>query len=400
MESRPGKEAKVEMEARLKALETTATDDAPPASAVNRSESTGGSNNNDDDDDDEPPPEIFDWSPFVYRAMFPYNKISKADVDTAELVARISVNSFRAQIIGGRLFVKDIRALEFARDYAPSWKITLLETMRRRRDLPDIDAVFNEGDYPIVLLPNDGAHAQRLYGREGMSNGQKPPPLFSPTTNVHMTRDVPFPDFSFSPPGVKGADRLSTTRWSVAHGRLLEAGAKIPFEDKIPLAAFTGNTQAEPRQRLAEVARSNPDSVFVNQVFKKSPTGERSCVQLGLADKGGLQADKCALSFEEMCRYRYLVNVGSNGYANKLKSLFLCGSVVINVESSAPNKEFFEHQLLPGVHYVSVRDSSDVPGWFERWRKIRAGRNPSPPRARGAWQPLTPTPCTITSRRR
>ena len=114
VESRPGKEAKVKMEARLKALETTATDDAPPASAVNRSESTGGSNNNDDDDDDEPPPEIFDWSPFVYRAMFPYNKISKADVDTAELVAGISVNSFRAQIIGGRLFVKDIRALEFA----------------------------------------------------------------------------------------------------------------------------------------------------------------------------------------------------------------------------------------------------------------------------------------------
>ena len=132
--------------------------------------------------------------------MFPYNKISKADVDTAELVAGISVNSFRAQIIGGRLFVKDIRALEFARDYAPSWKITLLETMRRRRDLPDIDAVFNEGDYPIVLLPNDGAHAQRLYGREGMSNGQKPPPLFSPTTNVATTRDLPFPDFSFSPP--------------------------------------------------------------------------------------------------------------------------------------------------------------------------------------------------------
>ena len=201
VESRPGKEAKVEMEARLEALETTATDDAPPAPAVNRSKSTGGSN---DDDDDEPPPEIFDWSPFVYRAMFPYNKISKADVDTAELVARGSVNSFRAQIIGGRLFVKDIRALEFARDYAPSWKITLLETMRRRRDLPDIDAVFNEGDYPIVLLPNDGAHAQRLYGREGMSNGQKPPPLFSPTTNVHMTRDVPFPDFSFSPPRREG----------------------------------------------------------------------------------------------------------------------------------------------------------------------------------------------------
>ena len=120
-------------------------------------------------------------------------------------------------------------------------------------------------------------------------------------------------------------------------------------------------TAAMMAEQPAEVARANPDTVFVNQVFKKSPTGERSCVDLGLADKGGLQEDKCALSFEEMCGYRYLVNVGSNGYANKLKSLFLCGSVVINVESSAPNKEFFEHQLLPGVHYVSVREATDVP---------------------------------------
>jgi protein glucosyltransferase len=96
----------------------------------------------------------------------------------------------------------------------------------------------------------------------------------------------------------------------------MAAGAAIPFEKKLPLAAFTGNTQAEPRQRLALVAKSNPDVLFVNQVYKKSDTGGKSCVDLGLADKGGLQEDKCALSFEEMCGYRYLVNVGSNGYAN------------------------------------------------------------------------------------
>ena len=82
---------------------------------------------------------------------------------------RESVNAFRGQIIGGRLFIKDIRSLQFARDYAPSWKITLLETMRRHRDLPDVDIVFNEGDYPIVQIPKDGAHQQRLYGRG--SNG-------------------------------------------------------------------------------------------------------------------------------------------------------------------------------------------------------------------------------------
>ena len=73
-------------------------------------------------------------------------------------------------------------------------------------------------------------------------------------------------------------------------------------------------------------------------------------MDLGLADKGGLQEDKCALSFEEMCGYRYLVNVGSNGYANKLKSLFLCGSVVIHVKQ--PWNEFFMPLLVDGKRHV------------------------------------------------
>lgn len=146
------------------------------------------------------------------------------------------MNAFRGQIRGGRLFVRDIRALRFARVDAPSWKITLLETMRRHPDLPDVDVVFNEGDYPIVQIPKDGAHQQRLYGRG--TNRMRPPPVFSPTQSEH-TYDIPFPDFSFSPPGKQGKDRLHTQRWEVAHKRVAEAGRGIPFEKKIPLAAFT-----------------------------------------------------------------------------------------------------------------------------------------------------------------
>lgn len=59
-------------------------------------------------------------------------------------------------------------------------------------------------------------------------------------------------------------------------------------------------------------------------------------------------------------RYRYLVNVGSNGYANKLKYLFLCGSVVIHVHDGSPNHEFFESQLLPGMHYYPVSRVEEV----------------------------------------
>ena len=44
---------------------------------------------------------------------------------------------------------------------------------------------------------------------------------------------------------------------------------------------------------------------------------------------------RCGLSFEEVCRYKYMLNVGSNGYANKLKYLFLTGSVVIWVKKDS-----------------------------------------------------------------
>jgi hypothetical protein len=54
------------------------------------------------------------------------------------------------------------------------------------------------------------------------------------------------------------------------------------------------------------------------------------------------------------------VNVGSNGYANKLKYLFLCGSVVIHVHDGSPNHEFFESQLLPGMHYYAVSRVEEV----------------------------------------
>jgi protein glucosyltransferase len=55
------------------------------------------------------------------------------------------------------------------------------------------------------------------------------------------------------------------------------------------------------------------------QIFKKSPAGALSCIKEGLAHTGGHQKDKCGLDFDELCRFKYLVNVGSNGYANKLK---------------------------------------------------------------------------------
>ena len=116
-------------------------------------------------------------------------------------------------------------------------------------------------------------------------------------------------------------------------------------------------------------AEQHPELLFVNEVYiKESPP---SCFAINEPNvtRGGVLVKRCGLSFEELCRYKYLLNVGSNGYANKLKYLFLTGSVVIWVKRDSLNYEFFEHQFVPGVHYVSVEAVEEVP---DRIRRLQA----------------------------
>jgi hypothetical protein len=61
---------------------------------------------------------------------------------------------WRRQVIGGRLYVTDIRALWFARQFTASAKLTLLAVLRNfKGEIPDLDIVVNQGDYPVVLMP-------------------------------------------------------------------------------------------------------------------------------------------------------------------------------------------------------------------------------------------------------
>jgi hypothetical protein len=54
-------------------------------------------------DVDDPP---FDWTNIVDDALAKFPTIALVDVDSAEVSVRVSVNSFRAQIVAGRLFIK------------------------------------------------------------------------------------------------------------------------------------------------------------------------------------------------------------------------------------------------------------------------------------------------------
>jgi hypothetical protein len=195
---------------------------------------------------------------------------------------------------------------------------------------------------------------------------QLPPPLFSSTVNrAHF--DLAWPDFSFYMP--RKPHKLRTPPWRQLHPQMLEQSARVRWEDKVPLAVHTGNVGSPYRKRLAKQAAISPNEILVNELF----IGDHgrinaTCASLGRQRLGGFHQHKCYMTFEEQCSYKYLLNSASIGYANKFKYLLLCGSVVIYVRDGMRHKEFYEYGLLPGVHYVSVADATQVPAMV-RWLK-------------------------------
>ena len=320
-----------------------------------------------------PPPtsstrQLWYWTDLVMDSLRPFQQLSggitREGLRLAEQKCKTSTYCHRAQVIGGRLYVTDLRAIFFDRNYAMARVLPLLETLKRW-PVPDFDAVFQGTDYPLGELPRDPAHMERMYGP-----GKGIPPMFSPTaTTVHL--DIPWPDFAFWPPrGRNGVPHpLRTPRWEYAHGELLAKGRKIPWEQKIDRAVFTGNMMGTLRQEMYALAEANPSVMFVNEVFIKAKSYS-SCFEMGFkeATQGGVLSKKCGLAFEDLCRYKYLINLGSNGYANKLRFLFLCGSTVLWVRKGSLNHEFFERQFLPGVHYAPVDTVEDLPAAIHRLR--------------------------------
>eukprot|EP00959_Pyramimonas_sp_CCMP1952_P399105 8362868-Pyramimonas_sp.AAC.1 len=67
----------------------------------------------------------------------------------------------------------------------------------KRHKLPDLEAVFNQGDYPVTPSPRNPEHMTYLY------KNIRPPPVFSPTGS-RTSYDIPWPDFRCPPMESRG----------------------------------------------------------------------------------------------------------------------------------------------------------------------------------------------------
>ena len=307
----------------------------------------------------------WDWRSIVDDFLRPWPSIGRAQLDAA--VASCNGSAMycqRFQVHNGKLFVTDYAAIFFDRHYAPARVMPLLDTLRRHPDLPNLDIVVAGNDEPRVHnMPGDERLWRRMCDRHCAASAT-PPALFSSTTN-RATFDLPWLDFAWFFP--RRPHKLRTPPWSVLHPQLFAAGGRVAWHSKVELAMHTGNVGSWHRKRLAAVAQRSPDTVLVNELFIGDHSKIHStCEQLGLHRQGGYQQHKCYMTFEDQCRYKYLLNSASIGYANKFKSLLLCGSVVLYVRDGMRHKEFYEYGLLSGVHYVTVDTAEDVPAMV-RW---------------------------------
>ena len=286
--------------------------------------------------------------------------------------------SWRAQIVDGKMYLEDIAAVRPQRTTVMCTKLTLLETLATYPgQIPDVDLVFSQWDNPVV-----SRHRERTRGKgeSFWSSGDDrwinlgPPPVFSPSTGRDWL-DLPFPDFTFNYPS---KSRYGTDNWDKASRKIL-AAARMPhnaWENKISRAMFSGNCNqpaTSPRPRLLKVAEAHPDLVFVNKIVAGSEESKRSCVNDVFREEDALKfntrgvlVDRCSFKMEDVCRYKYLINVSPGGsYAGRLKYLFLCGSVVLHVKYAGNVREFYEHGLEPEVHFVSVDNVEDIPAAVE-----------------------------------
>ena len=163
------------------------------------------------------------WTDLVMDSLRPFERlnggITQRGLRLAEQKCKISTWCHRAQVIDGRLYITDLRAIFFDRHYAMARVMPLLLTMKRWK-VPDLDAVFSGTDYPIMEIPRDAAHMQRMYA----ARQPTPTPCISTTTTNPNTNT----STSTSTPSLTDACTRSHTHYLLFATRQVRPRPALP----------------------------------------------------------------------------------------------------------------------------------------------------------------------------
>lgn len=201
--------------------------------------------------------------------------------------------------------------------------------LRLIQNLPNMDLVINVRDYPQV-------------GKYFRVEQQFPVLSFS--KDVSNYADIIYPAWTFWSGG-PALDLYPTGigRWDLMRESLLRRQSKTPWNQKKKVAFFRGSRTSSKRDPIVLLSRSRPD--LVDAKYTKNQAWKSKDDTLG-------EDPAPTVSFEDHCQYKYLFNAQGVAASFRLKHLFLCQSLVLNVNSNWI--EFFYPPLKPWFHYIPV----------------------------------------------
>ncbi|KAG8462603.1 hypothetical protein KFE25_010428 [Diacronema lutheri] len=313
---------------------------------------------------------VFNWDELVEWRLAPWDRhwqdarVRRLDLDDLEELCELGTGLIfctRIQIVNRRLFFKDVRALELDRDYAVSRIAPFIDLIRQDPAMPDLDLFLALNDQPSVPHAFRGA-------RGALADVGRPPPMFG-ATMAPRRADIPWPDYSFWLP--TRPHKTRTPPWDAIRQQVYDAGRASPWAGRSDLAFFAGDTRHPVRKEMLDVARQPEHAELFAIRTVWIHRAAKTCAEAPELDDGGpgIREPGCRYAPPDYCRYKYILNLGSGGsYANKFKYSLLCRSLLIHVSRGNSNLEFWQSQLVPGVHFMQVPTAQDVPALLRRLR--------------------------------
>ena len=280
--------------------------------------------------------------PAVYLTHWRAKGITQLDVDQAEYWVRNMskwevAGAWRARVVNGTLWV---RMLSMQPHWAERTSVLRLLHMAVKRGAARGEPL---GDLDIVYAHNDRDPTPLRGWPPGNHSARRKIPLL---TNGHEQgrSSLPVPEFSWV------GWHTHTPPWCQLYGEVAAAG-RLPWANRSDIAYFSGGLSNGPvRQQFRKLSQT----AQAEGVIKVRNVAPRFFTTTAAARAGKDPPQPMSA----LCGYKYLISLAGYGYSNRLKSLLMCGSVVIHVQQ--PWNEFFMPMLADGRQLVIARRVSDI----------------------------------------
>lgn len=270
--------------------------------------------------------------PLIESDLIYFEKIFHKNFLTKEILSKMiqSKRGVHYQIIDGKLYRQSNCMFPSRCEGIEHFLLRII------KQLPNIDLVINVRDYPQV---------PKYYSLDQQW------PIFSFSKESKKFADLIYPAWTFW----SGGPALDIYpngigRWDQRSQSLIRKQNQLPWSKKKSIAFFRGSRTSHHRDPLIHLSRSHPD--LINASYTKNQAWKSKADTLG-------EEPAQTVPFEEHCHYRYLINAHGVAASFRFKHLFLCRSLVLNIESDWI--EFFYPPLKKWMHFVPVdRNLNDL----------------------------------------